>query len=287
MTSRTVFSATAKTLGVKRGHVSRVVGQLEAQIGTALFWRSTRELCLTRAGAKLLESTRPGLALIGEGITATRRMTTQMEGKIRLSVSGAFGLRYIVPVADAFLNAQPGVGVELVFSEALDSLVRSDLDLVVRIGTMPDSAMVCRRLGELEIVLAVPRVLAEAQGVPQTLEALDALPAVDFIVPGTQRVYAWAFGLGGDTVQFVPSRVALTSSAVEMTAAAVAAGKCVAPLPRYMVEPLLERGQVLVGMERYTIPTVPVSVCFSDPKRLSSKVRAFVDALAAALPRDL
>jgi len=50
------FSAAARQLQVSSSHISRLVSQLEQQLGTQLLYRTTRQIRLTDSGALYYES---------------------------------------------------------------------------------------------------------------------------------------------------------------------------------------------------------------------------------------
>ena len=78
-------------------------------------------------------------------------------------------------------------------AESVDDLVAEGLDFAIRIGEMPDSSIVTRKLAEIEVVLAVPTALLANRRSLSRLDDLDGLPLIGFRVPGTQKLYRWHF----------------------------------------------------------------------------------------------
>ncbi|MFC7557249.1 LysR substrate-binding domain-containing protein [Pseudoroseomonas wenyumeiae] len=163
------LSRAARELKLSQPSVSRIVGALEARLGTTLLLRTTRSLSLTDAGALYLERARRLLAEIEEAEQATRGVDS-LHGVIRLAVPLMYGTRAIIPALTPFLARHPDLKVELVMSDARQNLITEGVDLAVRInlGPLDDSTFGARKLGLVErLVIAAPAYLA-AHGVPAT-----------------------------------------------------------------------------------------------------------------------
>ena len=278
------FSEAAKELGTSRAFVSRAVKVLEARLDMQLFQRTTRDVSLTSAGRELLlgfEGVLYRLEAITDMASSRERA---LEGSIRLSTSRAFGVHYILPVADRSTALHPGIRVEVELSEEIHNLIRSNLDLVIRIGPLADSSLVCRRLGEMELVLAVPQTIIEKFGLPETVDDLAHIPAIEFEVPGTGRVFPWRFMLDGTVHDFAPTSVVGRFQTPEMLVTAVLAGRGMTQIPRYLFESAVLSRAVELGMTDSHIPKVSVSICFPAQRELNTRLRTFVDFMAAECP---
>ncbi|MBY8861843.1 LysR family transcriptional regulator [Nocardia sp. CA2R105] len=68
------YSAAARGLYISQQALSRIIQQLERDVGVRLFDRTTRSVSLTPAGAALLESVRPTLAMVDNAIERARSL---------------------------------------------------------------------------------------------------------------------------------------------------------------------------------------------------------------------
>ncbi|WP_292148598.1 LysR substrate-binding domain-containing protein, partial [Mesorhizobium sp.] len=72
-----------------------------------------------------------------------------------------FGRLHVLPVITDFLALYPQVDIRLTLSDRITQLVEEHIDLALRIGDLPDSAMVAIRVGSIRrIVCASPAYLA-------------------------------------------------------------------------------------------------------------------------------
>ena len=106
---------------------------------------------------------------------------------LKLSCGAEFGQIAAQRWVHGYLARYPQVSVEADFTSRLIDLVHEGFDLAIRVGTLPDSSLAARRLGELRYGLyASPGYLAR-QGSPQApgellQHALLAFNAVGFIL---------------------------------------------------------------------------------------------------------
>src|ERR1700751_4778006 len=140
------FSKAAGESGVKVSTVSRYVSGLEADLGAALLNRSTRNLHLTEAGRMFYERATQILADVEDARRATRSFNSRPQGLLRLNVPGAFGRRHVMPHMKDFLSAHPDIRLDATLTDATVDLIETGADVAVRIGALPDSVLIARRL---------------------------------------------------------------------------------------------------------------------------------------------
>ncbi|MDB6455107.1 LysR family transcriptional regulator [Falsirhodobacter sp. 20TX0035] len=162
------LSAAAREVGVALSVLSKRLARLEAAVGERLAERSTRALRLTPAGESFLGPCRDALTAFD---VLEDRGDAPLRGRIRLSASVAFSQRRIAPCLPTFLNAHPGVTVELIATEQRVDLVREGVDLALRQG--PVSEVGERLVGDAHLLVASPTYLAQ-HGTPKVPEDLDA-----------------------------------------------------------------------------------------------------------------
>jgi len=130
------LSRAARELKLSQPSVSRIIGMLEARLGTTLLLRTTRSLSLTDAGALYLERARRLLAEAEEAEQATRGLDS-LHGVIRLAMPLMYGTRAIIPALAPFLARHPDLKVELAMSDARQNLITDGVDLAIRINVGP------------------------------------------------------------------------------------------------------------------------------------------------------
>src|SRR5215469_16330065 len=147
------LSAASRSLGVPLPTVSRRVSDLEAHLGTQLLVRTSRKLILTDAGTAFVASSRRVLEELGEAERAASGEYRAPRGELLVTAPIMFGKLYVAPVVHDFLATYPDVTVRLVLADGVVDLVENHIDVAVRIGQLPDSSLVARRVGTLRWVV--------------------------------------------------------------------------------------------------------------------------------------
>ncbi len=277
------FSAAGRQMNMPRAGISRIIQQVETTLGVSLFQRTTRAVLLTEEGRQLLKRIRPSVETLSDALSEAGTSGTQPAGVVRFSVSQAFARRYVLPCLPAFQRQNPGVRVEVVVAEAIDDLVQEGLDFSIRQGVLPDSAIISRKVVELDLVLAVPVEFLSAGAELTTIAEMVELPSVGFRVPGSRTLLRWQFENEGKIHVHVPEPATLVVDSVEGVADLVNAGAGIAPLPFYLVEESLRTRRLVVGLRGFRMPKIPVHVCFAGRGPRLQRVQLLVDHIIEAV----
>lgn len=282
------FAAAARRAGIATSSLTRQIDALEAQIGASLLNRSTRGLTLTPAGEDYLERARRILADVEDAEQSLGDRAGAPRGRLRVSLPVAFARIHVAPILPGFLQAWPEVELELVTTDRIVDMVEERIDVAIRLGSLPSSTMVARRLGsQRRLVCASPQYVARF-GAPDRPSDLAGRPCLTFVYGDGDRV--WRFGRDG-AQELVRVRGPLTSSDSETLRFAAIAGVGLALLPTWLVGEDLASGrlvQLLAGWRAEIGRGLPegasdpgVFALFLPDRRRSAKVRAFIDHLAA------
>lgn len=276
------LSRAARELALSQPSVSRIIGVLEARLGTTLLLRTTRSISLTDAGALYLERARYLLAEMQEAEQATRGVDS-LHGVVRLAMPVLYGARAIIPALTPFLARHPGLKVEIIMNDARQNLIADSVDVAIRIGVgqLEDSSFGARRLASVErLVIAAPTYL-EANG--SIADPADLCNHDCIVQHGLFGRESWRFTHNETTTSVNVTARLWINSASGVLAAAVA-GLGVALATRVMAGEELRTGQLVQLLERYQLDPAEVHAIFPAGPRPSAKVRAIVDHLAASLP---
>ncbi len=144
--ARRSFRQAADDLGITASAVSQIIRSLEAQLGVALFTRTTRSVGLTEAGERFFERAGPAFDEIVAAGDAARSLAVRPSGLLRLAVPRAVVPTLLQPVLASFAEAYPEVVVEIVASEELVDLAKDAFDAGIRLGEFIAADMVAVRL---------------------------------------------------------------------------------------------------------------------------------------------
>ncbi|MGL5003213.1 MAG: substrate binding domain-containing protein, partial [Casimicrobium sp.] len=238
------------------------------------------KVALTEDGEALVARIAQPLADIRDSLRSTRAQSASVAGTVRLSVSHALGRHWVLPALAAFAGKHPDVQVEVLLADRLDDLIVQNLDLTIRMGELPDSSMIARKLGALDVCLVAASSLLAQTGIPRNLNQLAAIPAIGFRVPGSGALYGWQLELKGERYTAQHKRIAFVCNSIEGVVDLVRLGAGAAAVPRYLVQAEIEAGTLKPLLERYRLPSIPVHLYFTSRALMPKRVRLLADHLA-------
>src|SRR5262252_514109 len=109
------FSAAARELGLSQPSASRIIAELETEVGAALVIRTTRAVTLTETGSDYLARIEPILAALEEADHAARG-GGELRGHLRIGMSSSFSVREVIPRLPAFLAQHPRLRISIAVS---------------------------------------------------------------------------------------------------------------------------------------------------------------------------
>jgi DNA-binding transcriptional LysR family regulator len=275
------LSRAARELKLSQPSVSRIVGALEARLGTTLLLRTTRSISLTEAGALYLERARYLLAEMEEAEQATRGVDS-LHGVIRVAVPVLYGSRAVIPALAPFLARHPDLRVEMIMSDARQNLIIDGVDVAIRLGVGPldDSTFGARKLGMVErLVVAAPTYLS-THGAPTNPAELARHDCI--LQHGLFGRESWRF-THNQTVTSVDVSAKLWINSASGVLAAAVAGLGIALATQVMAGEELRTGQLTQLLGRYQLDPAEVYAIFPAGPKPSAKVRAIVDHLGSSL----
>jgi LysR family transcriptional regulator, regulator for bpeEF and oprC len=276
------FTRAALSLDIPRATATTIVQNLEAMLGVQLLQRTTRRLNLTAEGAAYYERCVQILADIDEMEASLRDNTDNLRGRLRVEMPGAVATALVFPALDDFHARFPNIDLAIGLSNRAVDMVGEAVDCSIQLGELPDSGLVARRLGVLEqVTCASPDYLAR-HGTPESLDELEGHVAVNCMAAAGATVGRGAeFDFedeGRVTTVKVEGFVQVADEHAYLACGLEGLG-LIQP-SRIAAQPYLESGLLKEVLPRYTPVPVPVSVAYLKNRRVSPRVRAFVDWLA-------
>jgi DNA-binding transcriptional LysR family regulator len=262
------FTRAARQLGRSPQAVTRAVASLESRLGARLLNRTTRSVTLSDEGERYLERSRRAIAEV-DSLELRDDAQAPLRGTLTITAPVLFGQLHVVPVVSAFLQTHAEVRVKLTLLDRIVSLAEEGVDLAVRIGALPDSALVARQVGEVRLVTVAAPEYLERAGTPRTVESLGKHSC---IAPAglTPVIDTWSFGAGGERAR---QRVRVNPRLVVNTAqAAIDAaldGLGITRVLSYQVDRLLASGRlraVLTSVEPEPVPVQLVHLPGPQPR---------------------
>jgi len=276
------FSAAAEELQLSSQLVGKQVKMLEQHLGLSLLNRTTRRQSLTDFGRAFYQRAKLILADMeaAENLAAEARGTPS--GRLRINAPVTFGMRILSPRLLEYMVRYPQVSVDLTLANELVDLVNDGYDVVFRIGELADSRLKAVALAPYQLLLcAAPAYLARRPAI-RTPEDLSQHECLGFAFSDGRS--SWTFD-GPDGRIEVPITSRLTINQGDPLLAAAIAGLGVVLQPRELVGEALRNGTLVHLLPQYSVPASPMHILYAPDRRLTPKLRSFLDFASDAFGR--
>ncbi len=268
------LSAAARRLNTPLTTVSRKVADLETHLGTRLLTRSSRRIALTDAGRSYVAACKRILEELGEAERAAAGEYSAPRGDLLITAPVVFGRLHVLPVVIDFLRAYADIDIRMGLADRIVNILEEHVDLAVRIGHLPDSSLVARRVGAIRrVICASPAYLAQ-RGTPKEPADLGAHDCVTF--EGMTAPEAWTFP-AGTSESTVAIRSRLVVNTAEAAVDAAKAGVGITRVLSYQVAHALADGALVLALEEFEPAPLPVNLVHVGQRLLPLKLRAFLD----------
>jgi DNA-binding transcriptional LysR family regulator len=273
------FAAAAKRLAVSPATVTHNVQLLEDYFGVRLLNRTTRKLSLTEVGQQYYDYCARILADIEEAERFVASSQATPRGLLRLNTS-VWLANVVAPLIPEFSASFPNVSFEVIMTHQMVDMVERGFDLAVRAGPLPDSSLICRRIGIVPLTLcAAPDYLAR-RGTPERPADLISHNCLTF----TNISQRWRLaGAEGEIEIDVTGN--LRSNNFEVLRRATLAGHGISLLPVAGLITELKEGRLVPLLPNYRTDDPIVHAIYPASRYLSTAVRAFLDFLVNRLSR--
>ncbi|KZC81131.1 LysR family transcriptional regulator [Sphingobium yanoikuyae] len=261
----------SRRLGISKSMVSRRLARLEAELSVQLLARTTRGASLTEAGATFREYAARVVAEI-DVAKETVLPAGELRGRLRVAAPLSFGPTHFAPVLADMADRHPELHIHSSYTDRFVDLVTEGYDCAIRVGLLPDSNLLARRIGPLFGQYVASPAYLEKHGSPQTPEELVAHQAV---MQGTETWYAT---VDGKVVTMRPQGRFKADNGVALVAAALA-GIGIAALPNGLTKEHLASGALVPVMSHYPIPEHGIYVVRPPGQHPSRKVRVLTEML--------
>jgi DNA-binding transcriptional LysR family regulator len=270
------ISAAARHLHLTQSTLSRQLQSLEDQCGTVLLRRDTHRMRLTHTGHRLLADARALLALAEESEQRLRNEQTAIEGNIRIFATIDFGQSVVSRMIASFIQAHPAVTTELAYSNRPLHMIEEGCDVGVIVGNLTDETVVARSAGQIRrYPVAAPSFLSGRKS-PKFPGDIQPWPWLTLSNPqfGVSNMVNLYSAQGEQRLQIKPVMI---SEGVTSLREAILTGLGITVLPEWLIAGDLVSGRLVRVLPKWQARELPVHVVYPAQRRLSLRVRAFID----------
>lgn len=280
------LSAAGRKLGIPLPTVSRKIADLEAHLQTQLFVRSTRKIVLTEAGAGFLGAAKRILESVAEAEVRAAGEYSLPRGDLALTAPLVFGRLHVLPVVSEFLRQFAEINVQMALSDRNASLIDDQIDLAVRIGSLPDSTLMAVNLGSIRRVVCGSPAYFAANGVPKTPDELAAHQCVTFSMVAADT--SWRFTARGGRTKVVTPHQRLDVNIAEAAIDAAISGLGLTRVLSYQVAQAVAEKKLKIVLPDFEPPPVPVHLLHAAAKDLLPlKMHRFIEFAAPRIRKSL
>lgn len=273
------FSAAARNLDITPSAVSKLIARLEARLGTRLLVRTTRAVTLTQEGEAYHHA---ALRILQELNEADQEAAGgAVRGRLRVNTTIPFGTMFVAPAIPEFIARNPDLIVDLSFTDGIVDLVAEKTDVAIRMGNLPDSGLIARKLGQSRrVVCASPDYLAR-RGSPQTPADLAYHDCLTFNFRRARP--SWPFrDRDRDIAQLVQGSIVVNNG--ETMKQMVLAGAAIARVGLFHVADDIAAGRLIPLLEDFNPGDLElVHAVYVGGGPLPHRVRAFIEHMVVTL----
>ncbi len=266
------LTAAAKSLNLSSAMVGNHLQALEEHLGVMLLYRTTRRQNLTDFGLQYYHRCVDILERVSGAERPALEKNKQPAGTLRVTAPISFGSETLVPLLNPFYRDYPDIVIDLVLGDRVFDLVEDDFDIAIRIGDIPDSGMIARKLGLYKMSVCASPDYIEQYGCPITPEQLANHNCIQFKSLET----VWKFDDQGKRVEVGVSGNLKVNNGQALKKAALE-GLGIIMQPQLVIKDEIDSGRLIELFTDYQLPARDMSIVYLRDRYMPAKIRCFID----------
>lgn len=281
------LAAASRQLGYSPAAVTRAIASLEDRLSAQLLHRTSRALRLTPLGETYLATCRQVLGELQRAEQGAAADADTPRGLLTVTAPVLFGRLKLRPVLDRFLDANPAVQARLVLLDRVVNMLDEGIDVAARLAHLPDSSLRAIHLGEVRRVLCASPAHVERHGRPNSPADLSSHAC---IMSNEAAAEPWSFAQAAGRRRTLRAAAIRPRLIVNAAAAAIDSaldGYGITRVLSYQVAADVAAGRLVLLLQAYEPPSIPVHFVTQADRSMTAKLRAFIDFAAPLLRADL
>lgn len=280
---RKSLSDTARDLDITPSAATKRLAHIEAELGVKLVNRTTRKVSLTSEGHMFFEHAQKILADIGRIEELMRKQTTKPSGTLTVNAPLGFGRRYLAPLISEFISEYPELEIRLTLSDHYFHLPDESVDIVIRLGEIPDSRVIARKIAPNRRILCASPKYLDQYGRPATPQDLSQHQVIA-LRQNDETANLWRLTRDDRTYSIkVPVRMSTNDGEVALKWALEGHGLLMRAqwdLAQYLRNGILES-----VLPEYKTPPADIYAVYLPTSTLAARVSMFLDYMEDAFLR--
>lgn len=276
------FSKAARLLGLSSSSITRLLAQLEKELGFTLLERTTRRLKLTEAGALFYEKAQDILVIYDTSKEHLGGLKDILSGPIKIGAPSSLSYLQITQCVNEFLTDYPHLKIQLINGDHLLDLLENNFDFVLHCRPLPNSNFHYRPLGTWTRTLCATPAYLEKWGTPNDC---DALSDHNCLLHYENKESTWPLLVDGKTKNVSISGNITTDSSLNLKNL-VMNDVGIAYLPSFIIFRELQRGTLVPILSTHFLPLQNIYAVYSKNRYQTKKVKALLDFLTQKIQRQ-
>ncbi|MBO6510014.1 MAG: LysR family transcriptional regulator [Roseibium sp.] len=276
------FTKAGQKLDTSKTLASKKVLALENHLGTRLLNRTTRSLSLTESGRLFHDRCVQVLGDVDELEALMQNQVAEPRGQLSVTAPSTFGEMYIAPLMPKFRERYRDVTLDLSLTDRHVDLVDEGFDVALRIGDLPSSGLISRKLAPAPIHVCATPAYLDSNGRPQ--QPADLARHQCIIDSNFRNGTSWPFKIDNERISLsVDGALSVNSARAVKTYVLADAG--IALCPGYIVGDEIRDGSLEPVLTEFNAFDLNVYALYNSKRNLAPKVRVFVDYLVSELAK--
>jgi DNA-binding transcriptional LysR family regulator len=277
------FREASRTAGGSASTLSEAVRRLEASLGVRLLHRTTRSVTPTEAGARLLERLAPALGEVDAALRAVEDLRDGITGTLRLNVPVSAAILVLPAILPGFMDAHPGIRVEIVAEDGFVDVLASGCDAGIRYDERLEQDMIALPIGPRvqRFATAASPAYLDRYGRPEHPRDMLRHTCILGRFRSGRLTSPWEFERDGEIVRIEPEArlIVGVGGAIDLGVVAAARGLGVIYLFEDWLRPHLASGTLEPVLEEWWQSFPGPFLYHSSRKLVPPPLRAFIEYL--------
>ena len=270
------FTRAADTLHMARPGITKAVGELEKNVGVRLLHRTTRRTSLTGEGEALYAKATELLREVQVTQNLFGGSKERPSGRLRIDIPVALAKSLVIPELPKFRQLYPEISVILGVNDQPIDLIANSVDCVLRLGELPISSMIGRKIATVKMVICASPEYLEKQGTPVSFDDLKDHMVINYFSGQKHTPLAWYFSNKGKVQDMMLSGALMANDAEAVVACALNHMGLI-QVPGMLVSEELSKGKLVQVLQDISDVEFPLSIMYPNRQYLAPQVRTFID----------
>ena len=279
------FAATANHLGLAPSTVSKAISRLEQDLQLVLFYRTTRQLTLTKPGEYYLATARRLINELEQCEQSLQLNNNALAGSIKVNAPVSYGTLYLNPMIANFHERYPDITLDISYQDAYVDMIAEGIDVSFRSGSISDSGLIAKQLSPMDFLICASPSYIQKYGRPKTYAELDQHAWIRFRYRQTGKLHPIFVHEDGQERALDPSREWIVDDGESLLTLCMQ-GVGLTQIPHFIAKRGLESGNIVPLFEHFRSSNFGIWVIYPERSYLPAKIRVFIEFIQAELKKN-